>query len=860
MQFKFSPLHKAALQALAGTALAAAAMGTAQAQSAGTTTAPAARVEITGSRILRVDAETPSPVQVITSADLQKSGYTTIAEVLQGITANGQGTLSQGFSQAFASGASGISLRGLTTAATLVLIDGHRMAPYPLSDDGQRSFVDVSNIPFDAVERIEVLKDGASATYGSDAMAGVVNIILKKSFTGTRVSLEGGGATEGGGGTVHASVIHGFGDYDADGYTGYVALEFRHQNRITYNQRAGRGAWQVTNWTAQGGISRTPGVPEPYNNPQPATLSPYLTNPSAPSFSGDPTSSFFYGGACPSYAALQAGNCAYQNPRAEIQPQTQNANFIASFSKKLSSDFRLDLKGSLFDSRAEQYPAGALLTYPSGLSPIVAVSAGVTPYIATPGITSITVPSTYPGNPFGVAATVNGVIPDAPIPHTMTDSKATRVVADLNGSIGVWDIGASLGYTKVSTLQTVQGLINVPALNAALNRSAFPFNVTGGNNASDIANIFPSSSVTDTSKLTFGEFHLGRSLMALKGGDMQLSTGLSYIDRNIDSPAPPLIAQGVVNGNNAYVSGGQKDTAIYGEVVAPVLKSLEIDGDLRYDHFNNAGNSTTPKLGFKWKPLDSFALRGTVSRGFRAPNAAENGQSGQAYLVNTVADPVLCPNGPNAAGAAVNYCSFQPVYLNSANPTVKAEKSTAETLGVILEPIRGWSSTFDLYQIKIDNQIVAGQPSIATAVRSPTPVSTLCSNGTGGTVTCSVNPILYIPVEYVNANSTKTSGWELGSSYRYKLGSYGSLLTELNWSHTMSYVLTLGGTGYQLAGTHGPLVIGGDTGNPKDKAQLSFTWNKDAWQVATAFNWMSSFDLTDPSFGITNCDAGASIG
>ncbi|MDE2277900.1 MAG: Plug domain-containing protein, partial [Burkholderiales bacterium] len=115
MKYRFSTLHAATLQALAGTALAAAALAPAFAQSTGTATAPAARVEITGSRILRVDAETPSPVQVITSADLQKSGYTTIAEVLQGISANGQGTLSQGFSQAFASGASGISLRGLTT-------------------------------------------------------------------------------------------------------------------------------------------------------------------------------------------------------------------------------------------------------------------------------------------------------------------------------------------------------------------------------------------------------------------------------------------------------------------------------------------------------------------------------------------------------------------------------------------------------------------------------------------------------------------------------------------------------------------------------------------------------------------------
>ncbi|HEX8785353.1 MAG TPA: TonB-dependent receptor plug domain-containing protein, partial [Telluria sp.] len=137
------------------------------------------RVVVTGSLIARTDQETASPVQVLTAADLKQSGYTSVSDVLRDITANGQGTLSQSFNRAFASGASGISLRGLTVGATLVLIDGHRMAPFPLSDDGQRPFVDISNIPFDAVDHIDILKDGASSTYGSDAIAGVVNVILK---------------------------------------------------------------------------------------------------------------------------------------------------------------------------------------------------------------------------------------------------------------------------------------------------------------------------------------------------------------------------------------------------------------------------------------------------------------------------------------------------------------------------------------------------------------------------------------------------------------------------------------------------------------------------------------------------------
>ena len=157
---------------------------------------------VTGSMIKRLDFDTPSPVQVLTSTDLQQSGYTSVSDVLRNLSANGQGTLTQTNPFSFAGGASGVALRGLTVGATLTLIDGERMVAYPLTDDGQRTFVDVSSLPLSVVERVEVLKDGASSEYGSDAIAGVVNVILKKSFTGFEVNAEGGetgrhdGATE----------------------------------------------------------------------------------------------------------------------------------------------------------------------------------------------------------------------------------------------------------------------------------------------------------------------------------------------------------------------------------------------------------------------------------------------------------------------------------------------------------------------------------------------------------------------------------------------------------------------------------------------------------------------------------------
>src|SRR5471030_2176926 len=234
-------LAKGLLIAFGGTVALWGASASAQDTGAATAAAPSdvQRVIVTGSNIRRTDSETPSPVQVITSENIKASGYTSIQDVLHGITANGQGTLSQGFAGAFASGAAGISLRGLNTSATLVLIDGHRSAPYPIGDDGQRSFVDIANIPFDSIERIEVLKDGASAVYGSDAIAGVVNIILKKAYQGASVTADAGTSIHADGSTGHLAATFGQGDLDADGHNFYVAAEFRHQQQIRFEDRGG---------------------------------------------------------------------------------------------------------------------------------------------------------------------------------------------------------------------------------------------------------------------------------------------------------------------------------------------------------------------------------------------------------------------------------------------------------------------------------------------------------------------------------------------------------------------------------------------------------------------------------------------
>lgn len=884
MSLKLKALPLALAQVVAGGAFMIA-VAPALAQSTGDTGANVQRVEITGSNIRRADKEIPSPVQVITADDLKKSGYTTVSQVLQNITSNGQGTLSQGFAGAFATGASGVSLHGLNTSATLVLIDGHRMAGYPLPDDNQRFFVDVSSIPFDAIERVEVLKDGASAIYGSDAMAGVVNFILKKNFVGTTAGLEGGGATEGGGKTVHASVMYGVGDYAADGYNAYVSLEFRHQDAITIDQRQGDGQWSRVDQSNIGGSNLTPGVVTPFN-PIPITNGTvYLTNPAVAGFS--PANSYFYNspinanpnykGTC-TYATLTTTGCPFTNPRADIQPSTHNLNILGSLTKHLDGDWKLDTKLSMFVSGDEDFRGDSatqrLTAFPKSYGGEAAGAPGVTPFVAGPTISAITVPATYPGNPFGAPARVRGIIPDAPPLSAETNSKTFRLVETLTGTAGAWDVDTSVGWTKVALDLTQTGGVNVPALNAALNApngSPGQFIITGGNSKALLNTIFPTTTVTDTSELQFADLRLSRSLMQLQGGDLGISVGASAVHETINTIPPAQRANGTITGSLAYDQGSQTDTSLYAEIAAPVLKTLELDGSVRLDHFSNSDGSTTPKLGFKWTPAPEFALRGTASKGFRAPNPAENGNSGAIYSSGTTHDPILCANGnPATAGNVVSQCSIAPPFLIIANPKLNPEKSTSETLGVILEPIKGWSSTVDLYQVTIKNQIIA-DPDVNVTQRGG-PVTETCSDGAGGTVTCtpSVGEILYNASSYINANQTKVNGLEFDTRYKFKLGEYGSLNAELNWTHLMSYILTADydGTGvksYQLAGTHGPATIGGNTGNPKDRLQAIFTWANGPLQVATTFNWIGSFNLTDPSGSntgqpVNNCYDGVNTG
>ncbi len=431
-------------------------------------------VVVTGSLLKRTDTETPSPVQIISEKDLVNSGYTNVNDVLRNLAANGQGTLNQGFTEAFAAGASGIALRGLTVGDTLTLIDGERMVAYPLSDDGERSFVDTTAIPFNAVQSIEVLKDGASALYGADAIAGVVNIKLKQTYQGAELTAEGGATQHDDGWTWHAAGIVGWGDLATDGYNLYMALDWHRQELILGSNRT--GPWTTLNWTGlPSGINETPGSPTQSLLTYPDSIQGYLVNPNPAN--GKPAETFLTGNlqpACNSAAAQAAGKCEFSFP-GQIQPPTEQTNFLAKFTHLLGGDWKMTWTGSIFDSTAEQVapetpPFGHALNQ-TGINSGGNVLTPIGPGIPASAVTYpvYTLPANSPQNPYGAPAQLAYSFPDVGPEVTDVETTTYRLFADVRGTAAGWDLDGSVGLMYSRMIDHISGFLQPGVVQTDLN-------------------------------------------------------------------------------------------------------------------------------------------------------------------------------------------------------------------------------------------------------------------------------------------------------------------------------------------------------------------------------------------------------
>jgi iron complex outermembrane recepter protein len=801
------------------------------------------RVEVTGSSIKRATAETASPIQVISKDDLMKSGKATVAEYLQTLTVDGAGSLPTGFGNGFAAGSTAISLRGLGATSTLVLLNGRRMAPFARADDGQKSFTDLSTVPMQIVERIEILKDGASSIYGADAIAGVVNVILRKDFTGLQLKGDTGWSRYEDAKQNKAAITYGVGNLDEDKFNWVVNAEFFDSDRLKNKDRKDRGhighgdlrpyGFPVGTQFAGGYISGVNNANA--NNPAGAIRNPvtnvYTTLPGCASLSETKDQTGANGG------------CLWHHDQfRDMQPEIESVNLYSRGTWQIKDDMQVyaEVGYSKRDTSFTMIPPAITPTVafpPNAANPLGFINYGNLNLMA----------ASHPQNPYGAPARVRYSAFDIGPQVRTANNKFTRFVTGIKGQAAGWDYDGGFTHSESKLHLNYSNMLNMNVLRDALGNPSsphFPYYI--GAEASKNKPSLYAALVTDaisdsTTKLDVIDFHASRELMALPGGNMGLAVGAEHRKERVVNPSLSGTIDGSINASYVAAFGDTKVSAVFAEVIAPVLKGVELSAAVRYDKYDNF-NSTTPKAGFKWTPVKTFALRGTYTEGFRAPGPAEGSPSSQSTGTSTVRDPIRCPGGvPAAGGATSTDCSIPVAAVKVGNPSLKPETSKGSTLGIVWDPFNGTSIALDAWKIKRSDEInplpYNEAAALPTAIRND---NNLIVNGVAipGTGT-----LVLTQAPYRNSSFTEVSGVDLDIKQRIRLGDYGRLNLGLVWTHTASWKRHESATvAYQFNGTHGNCDTSNCAGTPKNKANLNASWDLGAWNVAGIVNYRDSMD------------------
>jgi iron complex outermembrane recepter protein len=723
-------------------------------------------VIVTGSILRRTDTETPSPVTVITAEDLQQRGINTVAEGLQRLTANGAGTLNGAWNGAggnFASGGSAVSLRGLTVQATLTVFDGLRMSVYPFADDGHRNFVDLNTIPDAVIDRIEVLKDGASSTYGADAIAGVVNVITKKEVTGFHVNGTGGTAVRGGGTERRLDATWGKGKLDADGYNFYVSGEFQKTDPIwarnlSYPSNSenlsgicdsaghcmvNHNIFGITNGVDDNGVpfsaltgsavSFAPTVAAATAAGGRAAGSRYRLLNTAAGCNVEPGLFPVTLTAAQAGTSLDTNQCGAdrRNLFGQVQGEDKRTGGFARFTAKVlgNSEFSTTLAYYNVKEKSNFIFANPLAnqTTPAAVTPVVALNAVILPvYVCAAGVgtinpvTGVLVSSgctaangtLNPNNPFA-AGGQNAILRwrwDGPRTAD-SDAKSLRGSVGLNGSFGNdWNYATDLTVSKVKIELSEAGNPIPQRIADVVARGSFNFVNPLSNSEAIRQYVAPTSITNSTSDLWQAQVTIGKKLMDLSGGPLQAAVGLSYRNEklfwesaNPDNPNPYNRYYGI---NSVGADGSRNVQSAFFEVNAPIVKQLEANLSGRYDKYSSGQTNFSPKLGIKYKPNDQLVLRGTVAKGFRIPSFNEafglptTGYSGAS--VDCTAFAAFCTAHTNNSYVSTPY-TIGETSLGNAN--LNPEKSTSFTLGVVLEPVSNLSLTIDYWNIEVKDLI-----------------------------------------------------------------------------------------------------------------------------------------------------------
>ena len=807
------------------------------------------RVEITGSAVRRIDAETALPVVVLKREQIERTGATSTVDLLRRLTV-AQGSTGESSSVGGGSfGFSGVSIHNIGETRTLVLLNGHRLAMFGGQTlTGFAAGMDLNSIPVSAIERVEILTDGASAVYGADAIAGVVNFITKRDVTEGDVTI-GYSSPSGGAKEKRASVSKGFGSLATDGWNVFATVAHDERTKLNSTQREFAKTGRV--FFSDGGknyrFQQFSASPIPANATDDAgnLISPWLKK----------------NGSCPerTFRVTEGTDdyCGFDFVSTlEIYPVRERDSAM------LTSGFKLGdhtLFADVLWSRTNQI--SRIAPVPGSLS-IPAGTALHNEYLKPLGITDDSL-AFYRLYDMGL--------------RTSDDTVDFYDIAiGSKGSFGSWDYEATYTRSQSDVKGSISGYPGALAL-SRLRASGLlnPFVLAGQQTAAALQAIqaanyngYWDGGTSDLDSLTF---RTSTSLANLPGGPLGVGFTTNYNKEKFQSK-PSLFAQGKLadpvagtpctatlpcdqrfGDASAAVpySADRKSYGLMAEVVAPITKQLELNASVRYDHYNDFGNATTGKASFRFSPTKQFLIRGSVGTGFHAPTVPQVNAAPQSFGVtsdNYTCTPELLAQA-QAQGAQCQPGNRQYDVVAGGNRLLKPEKSRQGSLGVRFEPVPAASFGVDLWHVAIRDSFgqLTEQTVFANPGRFPGAWTKQRDVGTG---------VEYLALNLGNLNLGKSysTGLDLDVTGRMQTG-IGELSSQLTATYMLREVSQLEQNGpyYSAIGNNADL----GTVTFRWQGKLNTTLKTGNWAHTLAFNFKSGY--RDQLTTVEVLDAGGNV-
>lgn len=814
------------------------------------------RVEITGSSIKQSAREAAGAITTLTRADIERTGQTSALGVLTQIAAVdaniNSATASSG---SFATGSSGIELRNLGKAATLILVNGRRIAPYGLADGAQENFTNLDAIAAEAIERIEVLKDGASAIYGSDAIAGVVNVILRKDYVGARIKANYSQADHfRDQRTRSVSGIFGFGDLDADGFNTYLSVEGRKADGWSTGDMRDKGL--VPDWHRL-----TPG------RSTWDALSTY-----------SPTGNYLTGsglrpaGNCPA-ADIDAkdGACKW-----DVLPYSGQTTDNKRWAVLSNTHFRI---GSDIDANFEITAAGAETDYIVAPFHTSAGNPTSQPFVWYDAVGGKMVgPYNYPKLPVGHPYNTNAVATElrARLMDTgngfnfnKTNSEQNRIMLRLAGNVGNFDWKSAIGHMESEATKATRSYSHKGYTDAIV-KGTYKFGQQ--NDPALLEAMFPVRTTAGKSKITFIDGTISGEAMQLPAGPLGVAVGFDLRKEHYRMASSDNVLRGEMIGVfGLQVDDSVTQGALFAEGNVPLLKSLDLTVAARADKTSKSEAHVSPKLGLKFIPVEGLILRATGSGGFRAPNIVETGNGlGRSAVSARVVDPKRCTIATQlntvvqrAAGATTadkqranafrdNDCLGNLPSFTTSNPDLKPETSKTFTAGIFWEPMKNTWFSLDYYNIERKDQVdtrtvtellrneaslPAGQlVRIDSTAADNEFLSLVRKYAPGNNIGFGVGALGMVYNPYVNSGKTRTDGFDFAAETRGKIAGVGDYAVKVDGEYRLNY------QAYDVGGDKwGPNHYGTWDELSRLIVNVRPSLKVGAWDHAITFKFLSSY-------------------